>query len=74
MTHKIISKIADIHPYEIVKVELVATTQEEKVIILGMSDMIENYLTMNLEALEILEQNSPFYVIKKVKQNIGFGN
>lgn len=52
MTHKIISKNVDIHPYEIVKVELMATTQEEKVLILGMFDVIENYLTMNLKALE----------------------
>ncbi len=74
MTHKIISTIADNHPYEIVKVELLATVQEEKGLVLTMSDAIENYLIMNLEALEILEQNPPFYVIKKVKKNIGFGN
>lgn len=73
MRHKIFSKIADSHPFEVVKVELLADKQEEKNWISDMTDQTENYLTMNLEALEIIEQNTPFFVIKKVKNNIGFG-
>ncbi len=73
MRHKVISKISDAHPYEIVKVELLADTEEEKNWISDLTDQTENYLTMNLETVELIEQNPPFFVIKKVKKNIGFG-
>lgn len=73
MRHKIIPKIADTHPYEIVKVELLADTQEEKNWIEDITEQTENYLTMNLEAVKLIEQNPPFFVVKKVKNNIGFG-
>lgn len=73
MRHKITERIADTHPYEIIKVELLADTEEEKNWISDMTDQTENYLTMNLEAVKLIEQNPPFFVIKKVKKNIGFG-
>ncbi len=73
MRHKIISKIADSHPYEVVRVELLADKTEENKWITEMTEQAENYLTMTLQAVEIVEQNPPFFVIKKVKDNIGFG-
>lgn len=73
MKHRIISKIADFNPYEIIQIELLADTDQERNLICGYSELIENYLTFNLEAVEILEQNPPNYIIKKVKSNIGIG-
>jgi len=73
MKHKTISKIRDAHPYEIIKVELLADTTEEKEWIKNLADQVENYLTLNLQAVEVIEQTPPFFVIKRVKNNIGFG-
>lgn len=72
MKHKIISKIAESHPYEVVKAELQVDKTEKNKWIMDMTDQAENYLTMTLQVVEIIEQNSPFFVIKKVKSNIGF--
>jgi len=73
MRHKIISKIADIHPYEVVEVELLSDSTEEKEWIKNVSQQTEDYLMLTLQAVEVVGQNPPFFTIKKVKTNIGFG-
>lgn len=73
MKHRLISKVADLHPYEIVKIELLADTKEESELINNYSEQTENYLTISLQAVDIIEQNPPYFKIKKVKDNVGFG-
>jgi len=51
---------------------LLADIPEENTWIMDMTVQAENYLTLTLQAVEIVEQNPPFFVIKKVKNNIGF--
>lgn len=63
-----LKKIADIPPYEIVEVELLSPIKD------GTKEDIENYLTLELEAVDVIEIRSPFYTIKRVKDNIGIGN
>lgn len=73
MHHKTTLKIADIHPYEIVKVQLLPDKSLEKEWIQEISQQTKDYLTLTLQAVEIVEQEPPYFTIKKIKTNIGFG-
>lgn len=73
MKHKLISQTSDLHPYEIVKVRLLADSVEENKSIAEIDSKTQDYLTFNLDAVEIIESNPPDFLIKRVKKNIGFG-
>jgi hypothetical protein len=62
------------HPYEIVKIELVADNIDEKDQILEMTQHVEHYLTSIINAIEVIEASPPIFVLKKVKTNIGLGS
>ena len=72
MRHRIVKKISDNYPYEIVKIELLADNKQEKDIIMSLSQQVIDYLTL-IEAVDILEDSAPQFVIKKAKSEIGFG-
>lgn len=73
MKHKISSEIIDIHPYEIVKVKLLSDNAVEEDAIKNITQQVEDYLTLKLDAVEIVEYNPPYFTIKRTKENIGFG-
>lgn len=74
MKHKIISQISDLHPYEIVKVRLFSENDKEKKSITEIGQKVQDYLTLNLDAVDIIESTPPDFIVKRVKQNIGLGN
>jgi hypothetical protein len=73
MKHRIRKVLLDDHPYEHVEIELVAEDAIEKVQITQMSEFVQNYLAIDLSAVDVIESNPPFFIIKKVKKKIGFG-
>lgn len=66
--------ISDINPYEIIEVELLPenTLEENQMYDIG-AGLVEEYLSVDLQAVDIIEVNLPFIIIKKVKDKIGFG-
>lgn len=71
MKHKILGVIQKLHPYEIVKVRLIPENETDIKLLKNYNQDIENYLTFNLDAVEIIEMESPEFVIKRVNPNIG---
>lgn len=71
MRHRVIAKLEDFHPYELLKVEIVPLNSKESEILKSNSVEIENYLISELNAITIVESNPPIYVIKKQKDRIG---
>nr|WP_320020906.1 hypothetical protein [uncultured Draconibacterium sp.] len=67
MKHKILKTLQDLPPYEIIQVELISDNKQE----LNNPEAVENYLTFNLDAVEILDSKPPKYIIKRAKSNIG---
>lgn len=70
MRHKIIEKLSDIHPYELLKVEIIPENEKELEYIKNTSDVIDNYLIFELDVISVIEKNYPFYIIKTLKDNI----
>lgn len=68
MEHKIIEVLLDAHPYERIKVELLPTNREEKGEVMKSSEAVENYLTLKLGAVKILETSPPFFLVRRVKE------
>ncbi len=71
MRHKIINKLADIHPYELLKVELILEGEKELNFIKNNPEVVENYLIYELDAISVLERKHPSYTIKTLKSDIG---
>ncbi|MEQ8238492.1 MAG: hypothetical protein RIA69_04725 [Cyclobacteriaceae bacterium] len=65
MKSRLIKKITDQHPYEIVEIEVIADSQS--------SITLDDYLSIQLGAVEIVSSNPPRYIIKRVKGNLGIG-
>jgi hypothetical protein len=70
MRHKIIDKLADVHPYELLKVELIPEDEKELDFIKNNSVEIENYLIYELDAISVIERKYPFYTMKTLKNNV----
>ncbi|MBA3707115.1 MAG: hypothetical protein H0W84_14795 [Bacteroidetes bacterium] len=73
MEHRIKGFISDSHPYEIIEVELMPKSIQEKDQLEAVTESVQDYLLLYVNALEVLESNPPFFIIKRVKDNIGFG-
>ncbi len=71
MKHRFLEKISDNHPYEVVRIELIPDNNEASGQILKNNKAVEDYLTIQLEALDIISQSGNEFIIKKVKGNIG---
>ena len=74
MKHRIISKLEETSTYEIVQVELIPASEQEKKEIHQLSDRVQDYLTLTLNTVQIIEERSPVFFIKRVKSNTGIGN
>ncbi len=68
MNHKIIRYLYQGTSDEIVEIELLPTEPHSQI----SQEDIENYLSIALEVLEVIESSFPRYTIRKVKDNIGF--
>jgi len=73
MKHRIINRLGDIHPYELLKVEIIPENINEAELTKTNSEEIEKYLIFELNAIAVIETNYPFYTIKTLKNNIGIG-
>lgn len=72
MRHKILS-VSDSHPYEIVKVEIIGDNKSEEDSIKDVDEVIENYLQFTLNAVEVINNSTPFFFIKRTKEKLGLG-
>jgi hypothetical protein len=73
MNSKIISTLPTKHPFEIVTVEVTPFSNEEEKIAKEHIAYIYDYLTLKLQAIEVIAGNYPQFIIKKVRDSIGFG-
>lgn len=73
MKHRITNRLGDIHPYELLKVEIIPEKINEAELTKTNSEEIEKYLIFELNAIPVIETNYPFYTIKTLKNNIGIG-
>ena len=64
MKHKIIGKLSENGPYEIIQVEIIAKSSVSEA-------AITNYLTFQLEAIDVLSNSGLTFVIKRAKPNLG---
>lgn len=72
MRHKILAQ-SDMHPYEVVKVEIFGDNESERNSIKNVDDILADYLALRLNTVEVLENSSPVFLIKRVKQKLGMG-
>ena len=72
MRHKILN-VSDIHPYEIVKVEIIGDNKFEEESIKNVDEVMETYLLLTLNAVEVIDNSPPFFLIKRTKEKLGFG-
>lgn len=61
MRRELINIIADVHPYQIIKIKLINENKDVS------DEMINNYLTFNLSAVENIESNPPLFIVKIAK-------
>jgi hypothetical protein len=74
MNHRITKRLSSNASQEIVEVELLAANEQQAKLIRSISQPVEDYLTLKLGALEIIENRAPVFVIRRVKDNPGFGS
>lgn len=72
MRHKILN-VSDVHPYEIVKVEIIGDNKFEEESIKNVDEVMETYLLLTLNAVEVIDNSPPFFLIKRTKEKLGFG-
>jgi hypothetical protein len=72
MRHKILN-VSDSHPYEILKVEIIGDNKSEEESIKSVDEVMENYLILTLNAVEVIDNSTPFFLIKRTKEKLGFG-
>jgi len=74
MNHKNLKVIREMYPDEIVQVELIAenSLEEEDILIVG--SITQNYLTIELLALDVIESSGARIIIRKAKDNLGWGS
>lgn len=72
MKHEIVNS-TDSHPYEIIKVKIIAENKQEATSINKNDQILQNYLLFKLNTVQIIKMESPFFIIKRLKQKIGLG-
>jgi hypothetical protein len=73
MKHKILTS-TDMHPYEVIQVELIGESDSDLNSIVNGGDVLENYLTFKLNAVDVIDSSPPVFTIKCVKKNLGIGS
>ncbi len=75
MKHKLIERLSVGQPYEIIRIELVAENPQEISLIKSTTQAVGDYLTLKLSVVEIIDDSeAPVFVVKRVKDHIGFGD
>lgn len=72
MQHKILN-VTESHPYEIVKVEILGNNKAEENSIRNVDEILQNYLLTSLNTMEIIQNSTPVFLIKRAKQKLGLG-
>jgi len=73
MKHTILTQHSQGTSEEDVTIELIAENQTERQAIANVNDDVQNYLSLNLQVLEVISSSSPVFRVRKVKDSLGFG-
>ena len=74
MKHRTIENLYCIHPYDIVKIELIGENSEEQLLVRTMNNVVESYLLHTVNVVELIEAEPPIFKVKLLKKGIGIGN
>lgn len=72
MRHKVTATL-DNHPYEIIRVELIAENSAEDKSIKAVDEIVQDYLLFTFNTVEIVESQPPVFLLKRAKQKLGLG-
>lgn len=72
MQHKVAATL-DNHPYEVIRVELIAENNAEEISIKSVDEVVQDYLLFTLNTVEVVESQPPVFLIKRTKQKLGLG-
>lgn len=72
MRHKVLTT-SDNHPYEIIRIELIGENKDEENSIRNVDEAVQDYLLLSLNTVEVIENLTPIFLIKRTKQKLGLG-
>lgn len=72
MRYKILSTTGA-HPYEIAKLQVIPETPEDRKSLEELDEAFQDFLALQLNVVDILENSSPIFVVKRAKPKLGLG-